>query len=441
MPQIYALSDVDNPGLAADAIVHLGASDNLARVEAFLNETRPQLVVVGPEEPLEAGVADLLANRGIACVGPLRDLARIESSKSFTRELFSEYDIPGNVEYQVFKNEEGLKEYLRDLGEFVVKPDGLTGGKGVKVFGEHLASVSDALNYCREIFANGSPVVIEEKLDGEEFSFQSFFDGWHSAHTFPIQDHKRAHVGDTGPNTGGMGSYSFPDHLLPFLNEAHIREASEINQLVGEALFKKTKKRYKGILYGGFMLTKKGLRVIEYNARFGDPEAMNVLPLLETDFLDICEAIVSGTLDKLKVKFAKKATVCKYIVPSEYPGKSTSKDIVDVSRLEQLVKSESRLRAYYGAVDHDGENYRLTGSRAIALLGIGETLQEAELVAEQAACLVRGPVYHRWDIGTPSLIQKRIDHMARINEKTTGDREHFTWVKTSGDSQLARRIG
>jgi phosphoribosylamine--glycine ligase len=438
-PVIYVLSDVDNPGLSADAIVHVGRSDVWEEVHEFLSmlPRKPDMAVIGPEEPLEAGIVDKLIAMGISCVGPVQNLAKLESSKSFTRELFSKHNIPGNVEYRIFRTAAGLQEYLHDLGQFVVKPDGLTGGKGVKVFGEHLQSIAEAIEYCHEIFASGVPVVIEEKLDGEEFSFQSFFDGWHSAHTFPIQDHKRAHEDDTGPNTGGMGSYSCPDHLLPFLTADHIREAGEINQKVGEALFKETGERYKGILYGGFMLTRRGLRVIEYNARFGDPEAMNVLPLLETDFLEICEAIVKGTLDQLGVQFKKMATVCKYVVPNEYPAKSTSQEKIDVSRLEKMLTTEGGLRAYYGAVTHDGRNYRLTGSRAIALLGIGATLEEAERIAEQAACAIDGPVYHRKDIGTPSLLKKRLDHMAIINGQPVGHGRHAVRTK-SGEGQRAR---
>jgi phosphoribosylamine-glycine ligase len=157
---------------------------------------------------------------------------------------------------------EGIADYLQTMESFVVKPDGLTGGKGVKVFGEHLHSVAEAVEYCAELFAAGQPaVVIEERLDGEEFSFQSFFDGKHIVHTIPVQDHKRVGVGDAGPNTGGMGSYSCADHLLPFLTRDHIQQAGEINRLVGEAVSRKIGEEYKGILYGGFMLTKDGLRV------------------------------------------------------------------------------------------------------------------------------------------------------------------------------------
>jgi phosphoribosylamine-glycine ligase len=155
--------------------------------------------------------------------------------------------------------------------------------------------VDEAIRYCAELFDLGQPaVLIEERLEGEEFSYQSFFDGKHIAHTIPVQDHKRAKEGDSGPNTGGMGSYSCADHLLPFLSRDHVLEAGEINRHVAETASKEIGEEYKGILYGGFMLTKDGLRVIEYNARFGDPEVMNVLPLLQTDFVEVCRAIITA---------------------------------------------------------------------------------------------------------------------------------------------------
>jgi phosphoribosylamine--glycine ligase len=323
--EVYILSEVNNPGLAKKAnVIHPVKTDDPHAVAKIVREINPEFVVIGPEEPLAAGVVDELAKFGIPCIGPTQKLAQLETSKSFTRDLLKKYSIPGNPQYRVFRSLAGIAEHLHTMDSFVVKPDGLTGGKGVKVFGEHLRSVHEAVSYCAEIFDLGQPaVLIEEKLEGEEFSYQSFFDGKHIVHTIPVQDHKRAKEGDTGPNTGGMGSYSCADHLLPFLSRDQVREAGEINRRLAEAVSQEIGDEYKGILYGGFMLTKDGLRVIEYNARFGDPEVMNVLPLLQTDFVEVCRAIVNGTLDKLTVGFKHQATVCKYVVPKAYPEKST----------------------------------------------------------------------------------------------------------------------
>jgi phosphoribosylamine--glycine ligase len=226
-----------------------------------------------------------------------------------------------------------------------------------------------------------------------------------------VQDHKRAGEGDTGPNTGGMGSYSCEDHRLPFLLPGHVAEASAINAAVARALRKETGQKYKGILYGGFIATRDGIRLLEYNARFGDPETMNVLSVLETDFVDICEAIIEEKLHELPIKFQRKATVCKYVVPEGYPETPVKGARIDLSAVP---KESPSFRMYKAAVvERDGELF-MTGSRAIAFVGIGGTLADAERIAEQAASSVKGPVFHRRDIGTPDLIQKRLTHMKHL---------------------------
>jgi len=375
-------------------------------------EQRPDFVVVGPEEPLAEGIVDSLEALGIPCVGPTKSLARLESSKTFTRDLLSRHQIPGNPRYKVFNAVQGVEEHLKKLDGYVVKPDGLTGGKGVKLSGAHLASVKDAVAYCEELLRRGPPrVVVEEKLDGEEFSLQSFCDGTHVVDMVAVQDHKRAGEGDTGPNTGGMGSYSCEDHSLPFLRRTLLEQASAINAAVAAALWKETGAKYKGILYGGFMVTRDGLRLLEYNARFGDPETMNVLSLLETDLVDICEAIIEERLHELPIRFRRRATVCKYIVPQGYPDHPIKGARIDLS----AVPGESpNFRLYKAAVEERDGNWLMTGSRAVACVGIGPTLAEAEKVAEQAASAIKGPVFHRRDIGTRELIQKRIEHISAL---------------------------
>jgi len=226
-----------------------------------------------------------------------------------------------------------------------------------------------------------------------------------------VQDHKRAFEGDLGPNTGGMGSYSCPDHRLPFLSEEARRAASAINAAVAAAIAEETGETYRGILYGGFMLTRQGLRLLEYNARFGDPEALNVLSLLKTDLVDICEAIVRGTLDQLPVEFAPLATVCKYVVPEGYPDHPVTNTRISLGR----VPAESeRLKYYFAAVEQRAEGLYLTGSRAIGFVGIGPDLAQAEAIAESAASAVDGPVFHRKDIGTAALVQQRSEHVRRL---------------------------
>ncbi len=390
-------------------------------IEQILNrarEEKPDFVLIGPEEPLAAGVVDAIQGKlGIPCIGPTKSLARLESSKAFTRELVAKYRIPGNPEYRVFRNVNGVASYIRSLDGYVVKPDGLTGGKGVKISDAHLFSVAEAVAYCEELFRDGhEAVVIEEKLDGEEFSLQSFCDGTHVKHMVVVQDHKRAGEADTGLNTGGMGSYSCEDHSLPFLLPHQVEEARAINEAVARALFAETGTKYKGILYGGFMATRNGIRLLEYNARFGDPETLNVLSVLKTDFVDICEAIIRENLDELPIVFDRLATVCKYIVPDGYPENPVRGVRID---LTHVPKDSDKLKMYLAAVDEKPDGIYLSGSRAIAFVGIGKDLDEAETIAEEAAAAVGGPVYHRKDIGTHALIQQRIAHMKAIQSKAT----------------------
>jgi phosphoribosylamine---glycine ligase len=370
----------------------------------------PYFVVIGPEEPLAAGFVDLLRGEfGIPCVGPTKRLAQLEASKAYTRQLLQKHGIPGNPEFRVFAEMKEIPAYLETLGHFVIKPDGLTGGKGVKVSDVHLFSLKEATDYCEELFRAGqTSIVIEEKLDGEEFSLQSFSDGKVVKHMPIVQDHKRVGIGDTGPNTGGMGSYSCPDGSLPFLTPADVEVAGSINSAVVRALNEETGELYKGILYGGFIATRDGIRLFEYNVRFGDPEALNVLSLLETDFVDVCEAIINGTLASSQISFARRATVCKYVVPQNYPENPVKGVKVD---LRDLPSESERLKIFRAAID---ENNCLTGSRAIAFVGIGDQLEEAERIAEEAAIRVHGPVYHRADIGSRELIESKIDHMRRL---------------------------
>jgi len=408
---VYAMCDYRNPGLRRKAVqFRQGKTDDPAQVVDFAREVKPDLAVIGPEDPLAAGVVDRLQDLGIPCVGPTKRLAQLESSKSFTRQLLTEFGLPGNIAYQVFSSMDGLESYLRHLGEFVIKPDGLTGGKGVKVFGEHLFTIDEALKYAVDLLSKGV-VVVEEKLDGEEFSLQSFCDGETVVDTIPVQDHKRVWEDDTGPNTGGMGSYSCEDHSLPFLEREHLEAASQINAAVARALKEKIGQPYRGVLYGGFMLTANGVRLLEYNARMGDPEAMNVLALLDTNFVTVCEAIVSGTLRREHVRFRTRASVCKYVVPKNYP-ENPARGTIDL----ELVPDESDdLRVYYAGVQEDDTGrMRLTGSRAVAFIGIGRTVSEAEVIAENGTRRVDGPVEHRKDIGSMKLLQKRVQHIKRI---------------------------
>ena len=396
-----------NPGIAelCDEII-IDDINNLQNAGRYAKEINATLAIIGPENPLANGVSDILWDLGIPTIGPKKNLAQIEVSKSFTRNLQKTYQIPGAPIYKYFKSMEGVSEFLKKLGEnYVVKYDGLAGGKGVKVSGDHLKNHHDAIEYCDNLIQKDSTFLIEEKFIGEEFSLMSFCDGTNIKHMPAVQDHKRAYDGDLGPNTGGMGSYSDQNHSLPFLKDSDIIEAQNINRETLKALKKHFKEDYKGILYGGFMATANGIKLIEYNARFGDPEAMNVLSILKTDLVEICEHIINGSLDKIDIQFENKATVCKYAVPEGYPDNPIKNESINVSK----VKNSDLL--YYASVDIKDGVLVESGSRTIATVGISNSIFSAEKIAEESISCVEGPLFHRTDIGTPLLIEKRKNNM------------------------------
>ena len=407
---LYCLASNNNPGLQNLCFdIQVADINNNETILKYARENNIYLAIVGPENPLANGVSDVLAKSGIRVVGPSMEHSKIESSKSFARDLLLEYKIPACPKYSVFDSIKGVQEFLNDLGsDFVVKYDGLAGGKGVKVSGDHLHSHKEALSYCDQLIQKGGKFVIEEKLIGQEFSLMSFCDGNCLKHMPAIQDHKRALEGDLGPNTGGMGAYSDANHSLPFLTKNEIKEAQKINNLTAAALKNKYGYGYKGVLYGGFIATSQGVKLIEYNARFGDPEAMNVLSLLESDFIDICIGIADGKLKNIDVNFLRKASVCKYAVPQGYPDKPIKgKEI----KVENIINVDG---LFYASVNIENDKIILAGSRAVAIVAVDDSISGAEAIAEKEISCIEGPLFHRKDIGKSVLIQSRIDHMRSI---------------------------
>jgi len=313
------------------------------------------------------------------------------------------HNIAGNPAYRVFHDTAGAIAFIKDHGsDLAVKPIGLTGGKGVRIMGEQV-DMAGAIEYVKEIKGE---VVLEERLVGEEFTLQAFVDGFHLVPMPLVQDHKRAFEGDTGPNTGGMGSYTMPDHMLPFVSSKDHTAALSIMTSVVAAMARDGNP-YKGILYGQFMNTAQGPKVIEFNARFGDPEAMNVLSLLSSDLSETVTRITEGTLTSAKVSFEHAATVCKYLVPEGYPAApQTNKPL-------SLGNPGKALLYYANVAEKDGALLTLS-SRTLAFVGKAPTLAEAENIAEKAASAVRGSVHHRRDIGTQALLDRRIAHMKEL---------------------------
>lgn len=412
--QLYCIGASLNPGIRAlCADYTVGSFTDVDFVTQQAKQWEIELAIVGPEAPLEKGVADALWAMNIPTIGPKKTLARIETSKRFARDLMQKYDVPGLPRYRTFDEMDGVEAYLHTFSDdgYVVKANGLMGGKGVKVAGEHLQTYSQALAFCDEIISAKQTIVIEEKLIGQEFSFMCFCDGEHLIPMPMVQDHKRAFVGDVGPNTGGMGSYSDSNHRLPFLTEKDVNDAFAINQAVISALFKETNEKYIGILYGSFIATREGVSVIEFNARFGDPESLNVLSILFSDFVAICQAMVIGQLTPSLVQFKQQATVCKYVVPNGYPDSSEKNGVIEIDEIEATT------HLYLAAVDLRDHQLIATGSRTAACVGVADSLKEAEVAAETAIRKIRGPVFHREDIGTATLIQKRIEMMQGLRSR------------------------
>ncbi len=413
---LYAYMSFKNAGLEdLSKKIKINSETDFKEIMDFSKETRIDFAIIGPEAPLVVGIVDALEKSGIPCVGPKIEAAQLEGSKIFTRDLLEKYKIASNIKSQRFNSMEGVESALTDWGEenIVVKPDGLTGGKGVKVYGDHLFSKQDIIDYCQELVNQKSQFIFEEKCDGEEFTLQTFVDGKNVIGTPLVQDHKRAYENDKGPNTGGMGSYSMEDHLMPFISKADVDEALEEMKKVVAAVKAETGVEYKGFLYGQFMKTAKGNKIIEFNARFGDPEAMNVLPLLKDNFVDICWGIINGNLPK-KAEFEDKATVCKYLAPEGYPVSPKKDGLVKVN--DKKLK-EIGAKFYYASVYRENDNIYTTSSRAMGVLGIANSLEEAEKIAENGVACIEGNLFHRKDVGTQELLQKRINHMNSILNK------------------------
>ena len=408
---LICLATAKNPGILqiCDKLIECDICDAKSVCE-HAKEYDIDLAVCGPEAPLAKGVMDALKAIDIKTVGPTKALAQLESSKGFTRDLWDKHNIDAQPLFQRFDDEHNLIDLLERMHpNYVVKADGLMGGKGVKVFGEHLDTNEDALNYCKEIFQKGQGLVIEEKLVGVEFSLISLTDGKSFVHLPVVQDHKRAYDGDTGPNTGGMGTYSDVDGLLPFLSEDDVKAAQILNERTIDAVQKDVAENFCGFLYGGFMLTKSGVKLIEYNVRFGDPEAINLVPLIDTDWVKLLNAMAEQKLDSIKddIKIKNRATVCQYVVPKGYPDAPKKGPIIVDNLSDDLIKDNLFIGAV--ALDEDGSSWVMTGSRAIGVLGVGGDLPEAHAQACGIISHISGDIFYRKDIGTADLISKRVD--------------------------------
>jgi len=387
---IHAHMDRKNPGIAKLCKEFtIGSTTKTKKLPSLFGF---DYAIIGPEAPLDTGVSDFITSQGVPCIAPSKAAAMIETSKSFARIVIDQTSPKSNPKFQVARSIDDLRRFEKKIGveNMVVKPNGLTGGKGVKIYGEHLNSRDELERYAIDLLHSTGVVVLEEKLQGTEFTLQAFSDGIRLEFMPLVRDYKRAYDGDKGPNTGSMGSYSTPDHGLPYVTPEDLEIAKTIMNATLIGIKKKAGSVYKGILYGQFMKTDSGIKVIEFNARFGDPEAMNVLSVLSTPIDEICQGIIDGNLGQ--VQFENKATVCVYIVPEGYPGS----DVVKDSPIDLSVATTAEL--YHASVYEKDGQILTTGSRAIGVLGKADTVPQAREIAYSNASRIKGKVRFRTDI-------------------------------------------
>jgi phosphoribosylamine--glycine ligase len=440
--KLYIADKQRNPFNMEKAVKHVVIPDlNTEEIYKFAenNKDKIDFAIVGPEKPIIAGVRDLLERRtGIPVICPKQDYA-IEASKVQQRLLFQEIVPEANPRFRIFdpKDYKGTEEVKKAVYSWldqlennaVVKPDKPAAGKGVGVWGDHFTTREQLFEHFMSNFQY-SAVIIEEKINGEESSFQALCDGKHLAPLPDTRDYKRAFDGDKGPNTGGMGSYKAAGNTLPFLTTAE----RERELTLATRIFEKWKIKIgddsalRGVpLYLAFMHTGAGIKILENNSRPGDPEIINILPILKKDFVDVCFRILEGNLTSFELE--KAATVLTYKVPPGYGGyadvfpslvdKATVGTPVDLSKAYALAsKYGDRIRVYPAAMEvRDSQVYALK-SRAVGVLGVGENIGEARQISlEGAKALEGGALWNRTDIASKKHIAQSVSHMKRLRLK------------------------
>lgn len=391
--QIYAIPG--NPGMGASAAIAL---DDHAAILRFVKEHEIGLVVVGPEVPLMNGLVDELEAAGIRAFGPRANAAEIEGSKSFAKDIMKKYGIP-TARYEVFTAAEPARAYIRQEGApIVVKADGLAAGKGVIVAmtEQEALDAVDAIMEDHSFGDAGARVVIEEFMEGEEASLLAFTDGTMIRPMISAQDHKRAYDGDRGPNTGGMGTYAPAPVMTPEMTE---RAVEEILKPTIAAMAKEGRV-YRGCLYLGLMVTADGPKVVEFNARFGDPETQVVLPLLDSDLVAIMCACADGTLADVPIRWKEGAAVCVVLASGGYPGHyDKGQEIHGLADAEAM----GALVFHAGTAMKDGKLVT-NGGRVLGVVGRGADISSAVDAAYAAATKISfKDAYYRKDIAHRAL--------------------------------------
>lgn len=402
-PTLYAYSSCWNPGLLAlvgRENMRVASTFDPDAILDFSKANHINYVVIGPEAVLASGLPDLLRANRIAVIGANKGLAQIETSKRYCRDLMFDCGLhdysPRYYSYSPLEDIDYPLEAIKEFKDgYVIKADGLHSGKGVKVSGDHLRSINDAVKYIFEIIDKNEYYLVEERLYGQEFSIMSFCDGDSFSHMPPCQDFKRRNQGDTGPNTGSMGSITYANHMLPFLIPADIEKAEYIIEKVGRELMKKEGDVYCGILYGSFIKTYDGkIKVIEFNSRFGDPECINVLELLETDLHQIFIHMINRTLVDITISYKSLSSAFKYLIPYEYPlSKGPSREV-------RILKGANTASHIYAGINVALNRYYTTGSRVMGVIHLAKSVKEAAtLVNDEIRTYLDPLLDYRVDIG------------------------------------------
>ncbi|MGB9135585.1 MAG: hypothetical protein WCC63_08430 [Candidatus Bathyarchaeia archaeon] len=434
---IYVVDRQKNPFNLKKAAEHtvipdLGVND-ICRFGAKRKD-KIDFCIVGPEKPIINGIRDAFEKEtGIPVICPTKRFA-IEASKVAQRRLFEEAVPSVNPRYKVFNPKDykgtddvkrSLYRWLDELGnQAVVKPDVPAAGKGVGVWGDHFTTREQLFDHFLANYEQGQ-VIVEEKIEGEESSFQAFCDGKHLIALPETRDYKRAFDDDKGPNTGGMGSYKDRGNRLPFIALEDWEKEAEIVRKIFDTMKRRgSSDELRGVpFYVAFIHTAEGPRILENNSRPGDPEIMNLLPLLKEDFVDICFKMIEGNLTKATIE--EKASVVTYKVPPSYggyldtfPDKVKREEIGSPVRLEKAQKLGDNVRVYPASMElKDGRVYA-QHSRAVAVVGISSTVQDArELSLKGMTAIEGGSLWNRGDIASSSHIQKSVEHMAGLRRK------------------------
>ncbi len=386
--ELYAFAGHLNPSLVRYAQesggkVQTGDVCDAEAVAAFARENEIDLAMISADEPLEAGVVDALLAQGTRAVGPTRAGAEIEWNKAFARELLLDVAPEATPRLRVIAAVEQVDEAIASFGQtpVVVKPSGLTGGKGVKVMGPHLASHEDAAAYARSLLADrrhGDRVLIEEKIVGAEFTIQAISDGRTVVFPPSTYDYPYRFDGDEGPGTGGMGSLTTATATLPFMTDAHYEQACSIIEQVIERLGAEGR-RFTGVMNSGFFATADGVRVIEFNARFGDPECMNIMALLRGSWPEVMRRICAGELAREDLALREQASLVLYLVSPDYALPISGPPSAYEFELDVTALEREGCEVFFASSVQVGEGrYRTVGtSRAVALVTTAPSLAQA----------------------------------------------------------------